>query len=128
MPRAWIATAGFQAGPQTHICGNDGFCNRQEVVMSRLTIDITIQQHQSLKALAALQGKTIKQYALERLFPADASGDQAWRELQTLLGNASSKAWPDKPRPSASVPSLKRNWARAKPLEPRLCSDCGGRG
>jgi hypothetical protein len=27
--------------------------------MSRLTIDITSQQHQSLKALAALQGKTI---------------------------------------------------------------------
>lgn len=54
--------------------------------MSRLTIDITDQQHQSLKALAALQGKTIKQYAIERLFPADASGDQAWHELQALLG------------------------------------------
>jgi ferric-dicitrate binding protein FerR (iron transport regulator) len=94
--------------------------------MSRLTIDITSQQHQSLKALAALQGKTIKQYALERLFPADASGDQAWRELQHCWANASSKAWPDRPRPSASVPSLMRNWARAKPLEPRLCSDCGG--
>lgn len=53
--------------------------------MSRLTIDMTDQQHQSLKALAALQGKTIKQYALERLFPADANGDQAWQELKTLL-------------------------------------------
>ncbi len=52
--------------------------------MSRLTIDITDQQHMSLKALAALQGKTIKQYALERLFPADDS-DQAWQELNTLL-------------------------------------------
>ncbi|CAE6848672.1 hypothetical protein FHT07_000041 [Xanthomonas arboricola] len=29
--------------------------------MSRLTIDLNDQQHQSLKALAALQGKTIKQ-------------------------------------------------------------------
>ena len=54
--------------------------------MSRLTIDITDQQHQSLKALAALQGKTIKQYALERLFPSDATGDQAWQELKVLLG------------------------------------------
>jgi hypothetical protein len=54
--------------------------------MSRLTIDITDQQHQSLKALAALQGKTIKQYAIERLFPADASGDKAWQELKALLG------------------------------------------
>ncbi|HDQ4465566.1 TPA: antitoxin [Pseudomonas aeruginosa] len=54
--------------------------------MSRLTIDITDQQHQSLKALAALQGKTIKQYALERLFPGDADGEQAWYELTNLLG------------------------------------------
>lgn len=53
--------------------------------MSRLTIDITDQQHQSLKALAALQGKTIKQYALERLFPGDADGDLAWQQLKSLL-------------------------------------------
>ncbi|MBF1236753.1 MAG: antitoxin, partial [Lautropia mirabilis] len=49
--------------------------------MSRLTIDITEQQHQSLKAMAALQGKTIKQYALERLFPGAADADQAWQAL-----------------------------------------------
>lgn len=53
--------------------------------MSRLTIDITDQQHKSLKALAALQGKTIKQYALERLFPGNAETDQAWEELRTVL-------------------------------------------
>ncbi|MES2300945.1 MAG: antitoxin [Pseudomonadota bacterium] len=53
--------------------------------MSRLTIDITDHQHQSLKALAALQGKTIRQYALERLFPAPSDGDQAWQELKGLL-------------------------------------------
>ncbi|MGV1901620.1 antitoxin [Agrobacterium sp. 22-3674b3] len=53
--------------------------------MSRLTIDITDQQHQSLKALAALQGKTIKQYALERLFPGDANAERAWEELKTLM-------------------------------------------
>lgn len=53
--------------------------------MSRLTIDITDHQHQSLKAMAALQGKTIKQYALERLFPGDADADQAWGELKALL-------------------------------------------
>ncbi|HFW3352549.1 TPA: antitoxin [Salmonella enterica subsp. enterica serovar Eastbourne] len=55
--------------------------------MSRLTIDITDQQHQSLKALAALQGKTIKQYAIERLFPDDAGADLAWQELKILLEN-----------------------------------------
>ncbi|MFA7667763.1 MAG: antitoxin [Burkholderiaceae bacterium] len=52
--------------------------------MSRLTIDMTDQQHQSLKAMAALEGKTIKQYTLERLFPAD---DLAWQELKTVLTN-----------------------------------------
>ncbi|UCQ27272.1 antitoxin [Edwardsiella tarda] len=54
--------------------------------MSCLTIDITEHQHQSLKALAALQGKTIKQYAIERLLPGDTNSDQAWEELKDLLG------------------------------------------
>lgn len=53
--------------------------------MSRLTIDVTEQQHQTLKALAALEGKTIKQYALERLFPSASQEEQALRELKTLL-------------------------------------------
>jgi hypothetical protein len=53
--------------------------------MSRLTIDLTDQQHQSLKALAALQGQTIKQYAVERLFPGRLDSDEAWQELTTLL-------------------------------------------
>lgn len=52
--------------------------------MSRLTIDISDRQHQSLKALAALQGMTIKQYALERLLPREDDAD-AWQELKTLL-------------------------------------------
>lgn len=53
--------------------------------MSRLTIDVTEHQHKSLKAMAALEGKTIKQYALERLFPGDTDGEQALRELKGLL-------------------------------------------
>lgn len=51
--------------------------------MSRLTIDVTDQQHQSLKAMAALEGKTIKQYALERLFPN--SEESAMQDLRALL-------------------------------------------
>ena len=51
--------------------------------MSRLTIDVTDQQHQTLKAMAALEGKSIKQYALERLFPSDE--EQALQELKALL-------------------------------------------
>ena len=53
--------------------------------MSRLTIDISDQQHQRLKALAALQGKTIREFAIERLFPPSAGDDGAWNELKTML-------------------------------------------
>ena len=53
--------------------------------MSRLTIDITEQQHQSIKAMAALQGKSIKEYAVERLFPAASDEDRAFGELKALL-------------------------------------------
>jgi hypothetical protein len=53
--------------------------------MSRLTIDVTEQQHQSLKVMAALQGKSIREYALERLFPPASDEEQAFRDLKALL-------------------------------------------
>lgn len=53
--------------------------------MSRLTIDITDQQHQTLKAVAALQGKSIKEYAIERLFPQNGDDVQALADLRQLL-------------------------------------------
>jgi hypothetical protein len=59
--------------------------NLIETPMSRLTIDVTKEQHQTLKAMAALQGKTIKEYALERLFPSDVDELQAMQELKALL-------------------------------------------
>lgn len=53
--------------------------------MSRLTIDISDDQHKTLKAAAALQGKSIKQYTLEQLFPANDDDDHAWDEFKTLI-------------------------------------------
>ena len=38
--------------------------------MSRLSIEITGQQHQQIKALAALKGVSIKEYILEATLPA----------------------------------------------------------
>jgi len=32
-----------------------------------------------------LQGKTIKQYALERLFPGDIEADKAWQALKMMV-------------------------------------------
>ena len=54
-------------------------------MMSRLTIDITDQQHRSLQAMAAMHGKTIGEYAIERLFPEAIDEEQAWFELKTFL-------------------------------------------
>jgi len=53
--------------------------------MSRLTIEMTEQQHRSIKALAALQGKSIEEYALERLFPTSTNENAALRELKAIL-------------------------------------------
>ncbi|QPJ62216.1 MAG: antitoxin [Candidatus Nitronauta litoralis] len=37
--------------------------------MQRLSIEVTPEQHKRLKAVAALQGKSIKEYVLERVLP-----------------------------------------------------------
>ena len=53
--------------------------------MSRLTIEITEKQHQSIKALAAMQGKSIKEYAMQRLLPLNADEEKAMQELEEFL-------------------------------------------
>jgi hypothetical protein len=53
--------------------------------MSRLTIEITEQQHQSIKALAALQGISIKEYAMQRLLPLTDDEEKAIQELEVFL-------------------------------------------
>lgn len=50
----------------------------------RLSIDITQDQHKKLKATAAMQGKSIKDYVLERSLP-DADEETALRDLEGFL-------------------------------------------
>ena len=52
-------------------------------VACRLTINVIEQQQQTLKAMAALEGKSIKRYAIERLFPSDE--EQALQQLKAML-------------------------------------------
>ena len=54
--------------------------------MSRISIDVTLEEHKKLKAMAALQGKTIKDYVLERAL-IDPAGDEveALAQLEALL-------------------------------------------
>ena len=54
----------------------------------RLSIDITPEQHQRLKAIAALQGQSMKDYVLNRVLPNNpeaAEEDEALRQLEAFL-------------------------------------------
>ena len=57
--------------------------------MSRLSIELTSEQHNRLKAMAALQGKSIKIYVLERvlspLTESDSASDDALKQLEAFL-------------------------------------------
>jgi hypothetical protein len=62
--------------------------------MSRISIDVTPEEHQKLKAMAALQGKSIKDYVIERTLGADGDKTQesALDELESLLDERIRKA------------------------------------
>ena len=58
--------------------------------MSRLSIEVTPEQHQRLKAIAALHGQSLKDYILERTLPAlpeseSLSEEEALRRLDEFL-------------------------------------------
>jgi hypothetical protein len=55
--------------------------------MNRISIDVTSEEHQKLKAMAALQGKSIKDYVIERTLGADKDPSEAaaLEELEALL-------------------------------------------
>ena len=58
--------------------------------MRRLSIEVTSEQHQRLKAVAALQGKSIKDYVLERVLPplsdrGSMSEEEALDKLENFL-------------------------------------------
>ena len=55
--------------------------------MSRISIDVTAEEHQRLKALAALQGKSIKEFVLASTLGAQNDGAlaQDLAELEAIL-------------------------------------------
>ena len=56
--------------------------------MSRLSIEVTPEQHQLLKAMAALQGKSIKDFILDKVLPQQAEEppqNYSVKQLETLL-------------------------------------------
>jgi predicted DNA-binding protein len=58
--------------------------------MRRLSIEVTPEQHQRLKAIAALKGQTIKDYVLERALPPlpnmdSMTAEEALSKLEDFL-------------------------------------------
>lgn len=58
--------------------------------MSRLSIEITSQQHQRLKAVVSLHGQSIKDYILERALPGlpdmeSLSEEEALQQLEEVM-------------------------------------------
>ncbi len=53
----------------------------------RLSIEVTPEQHQRLKAVAALRGQSIKDYVLDRVLPQTPTEneDEALRQLEAFL-------------------------------------------
>lgn len=50
----------------------------------RLSIDISPEQHQRLKAVAALQGQSLKDYVLKRVLPQGTESTDENEALQRL--------------------------------------------
>jgi hypothetical protein len=57
--------------------------SKEEFTMPRISIDVSDQQHQRLKAFAALRGQTIKDYVLEQTLPPEAEHDDG-SEVEAL--------------------------------------------
>jgi hypothetical protein len=55
--------------------------------MSRISIDVTDDEHKKLKAMAALRGQSIKDYVIERTLGTDDSENDALMELERMLDN-----------------------------------------
>ena len=53
--------------------------------MSRISIEVTPDQHRRLKATAALSGKSLKDYMLEKTLPVENDEESAMQELIEYL-------------------------------------------
>ncbi|CAG0909162.1 unnamed protein product [Cyprideis torosa] len=64
----------------------------QAVTALQQDADMTGEQHQKIKVMAAVKGITIKDYVLSRLFNDEPEEEQAWQQLMNLLETRISNA------------------------------------
>ncbi len=56
--------------------------------MTRLTIDISGEEKKQIKALAALHGKTLKDYVLDKVLPTEETAEVGALLLQSIRENS----------------------------------------
>lgn len=80
--------------------------------MSRLSIELSKEQHQKIKALAALEGQSMKSFILDKLFKSNDDETAAMKELEQLLISRIESAKKSKPS-NLSVQEITDNVLRA---------------
>lgn len=62
--------------------------------MSRIVFEVTSDQHQIIKALAAMEKQSIKDFILSRVLPPYSAGEEeaAWNTLREMLASRISNA------------------------------------
>jgi hypothetical protein len=83
--------------------------------MSRLVLDLSSEQHQIIKALAATEGKSMKDFMLARILPETDDGEAcAWDELKEILA-ARLQSATQKGTSTTSISDLTEETLRALP-------------
>lgn len=54
-------------------------------LMSRLTIEISNEEHRKIKTLAGLSGQTIEEFVRSRIFEENFEKDNDWQEFKDLM-------------------------------------------
>lgn len=53
--------------------------------MTRISIEVSKEQHTKIKAMAVLQGKSIKELVLDRVLTSNNDENEAWEQLMQML-------------------------------------------
>lgn len=72
-------------------CGFVGIVS-SVIFMSRISIDVTVEEHKRLKAVSALRGQSIKDYVIERTLGSESGIESALKELENILDERSEQA------------------------------------
>lgn len=75
-------------------------------IMSRLVLDISNEQHQQIKAMAALSGIRLKEFVIQKIF-SRADDERAYEDLKSLLLSRIEEASSSEP-PSLSSREIAR--------------------